>query len=178
VPAARALAEEELPDIIVTDLAMGGNDRIALVEDLIAIAPAAHILVYSSSDEMVWARHALRAGARGYVSKAESLEVVAEAMDAIVSGAIHVSSQVRTLLVSDCADAHGPDVASLSSRELQILTLMGDGRSPQSLGAELGLSVKTIGSYRERLKIKLGLESMRMLDRFAVDHAARLAARS
>jgi DNA-binding CsgD family transcriptional regulator len=55
---------------------------------------------------------------------------------------------------------------------------MGDGRSPLSLGQELGLSVKTIGSYRERLKIKLGLESMRMLDRYAADYVARLAGRS
>jgi DNA-binding NarL/FixJ family response regulator len=174
------LAEELQPDIVVTDLAMGGNDRIALVEDLIAIAPTALILVYSSSDETQWARHALRAGARGYVSKAEPLEAVAEALETMVSGAIHVSAAVQRLLVADFAGSRrdAPDIAALSARELQILTLMGDGRSPLSLGQELGLSVKTIGSYRERLKIKLGLESMRMLDRYAADYVARLAGRS
>lgn len=172
--AARAAAETEQPDIIVTDLVLGGNDRIALIEDLVAIAPAAAILVYSSSDETIWARHALRAGARGYVAKAEPLEAVAAALDSIMEGAIHVSPAVQRLLMADFAApaAALSDLASLSSRELQILTLMGTGRSPQSLGQELGLSVKTIGSYRERLKIKLGLESVRMLERYAVDHFA------
>jgi DNA-binding NarL/FixJ family response regulator len=172
--AARAIAEECQPDIIVTDLVMGGRDRIALVEDLAAIVPHASILVYSSSDEQAWARHALQAGARGYVSKAEPLETVAAAMDTLLTGAIHVSAEVQRLLLADIAGARQetPDVDTLSARELQILTLMADGRSPQSLGQELGLSVKTIGSYRERLKIKLGLENIRMLERFAADYVA------
>lgn len=175
--AAREFAEAHQPDVVVTDLIMGGNDRIALIEDRIAIAPAALVLVYSSSDETIWARHALRAGSRGYVAKAEPLDTVATALDTITTGAVYVSAPVQRLLVTDFArSGHAAnDLADLSARELQILTLMGDGRSPQSLGLELGLSVKTIGSYRERLKIKLGLENMRMLERFAADfrtHAA------
>lgn len=175
--AARAMADECQPDIIVTDLVMGGRDRIALVEDLAAIVPHASILVYSSSDEHVWARHALQAGARGFVSKAEPLETVAAAMDTLLTGAIHVSAEVQRLLLANIAGARHevPDVETLSARELQILTLMGDGRSPQSLGQELGLSVKTIGSYRERLKIKLGLENIRMLERFAADYVTGTA---
>lgn len=169
--AARELAEKEQPDLVVTDLVMGGNDRIALVEDLVAILPNAAILVYSSSDEPVWARHALRAGARGYVSKAEPLEAVAAALDAILSGMTHVSPALAAF-PGPAGDRDVSEVATLSARELQILTLMGQGRSPQSLGLELGLSVKTIGSYRERLKIKLGFDSMRMLDRFAADYVA------
>jgi two-component system response regulator NreC len=176
---ARLLAEELLPDMIVTDLVLGGNDRIALVEDLVAIVPDAAILVYSSSDETEWARRVLRAGARGYVSKAEPLEAVATAIDAIIAGKIHISPLVHSLLATDHVPDRRdtPDIAALSSRELQILMLMGDGRSPQALGQELGLSVKTIGSYRERLKIKLGLDNMRMLDRFAAVYVARTAGR-
>lgn len=170
--AARAMAESAPPDIIVTDLVMGGRDSIAMIEDLMAIAPQAMILVYSSSDEQIWARHVLHAGARGYVAKAEPLETVAVALDTVTTGGIHVSAEVQRLLHAETIGVRpaAPDIQMLSARELQILTMMADGRSPQSLGEQLGLSVKTIGSYRERLKIKLGFETMRMLDRFAASY--------
>jgi DNA-binding NarL/FixJ family response regulator len=166
------LAEQLQPDAIVTDLVLGGNDGVALLEDLRAIVPAARILVYSSHDELAWARHALRAGAHGYVSKAEPLDLVAVALDTIVAGEIHVSAGVQRLLVKDYAGSRSEpyDIASLSARELQVLTLLGNGGSLQSVGRELGLSVKTIGTYRERLKTKLGLDSARMLERFAAEH--------
>jgi len=166
---ARVQAEACQPDLIVTDLVMGGADGVALINDLLAIAPAARILVYSSHDELMWARHILRAGARGYVAKSEPLDRVAEALDKLIAGEMHVSAAVQRLLVNDFAAARGEphDVASLSARELQVLTLMGSGRSLQSLSQELQLSVKTIGTYRERLKIKLGFDNIRMLERFA-----------
>jgi DNA-binding NarL/FixJ family response regulator len=166
---ARAQAELCRPDLIVTDLVMGGADGVALINDLLAIVPTARILVYSSHDELMWARHILRAGARGYVAKSEPLDMVASALDRLIQGDIHVSAAVQRLLVNDFAIARDEphDVASLSARELQVLTLMGSGRSLQSLSQELQLSVKTIGTYRERLKIKLGFDNTRMLERFA-----------
>ena len=69
----------------------------------------------------------------------------------------------------DPGPAAGP-LATLSSREMQVLRLIGRGVGLQTLGHQLGLSVKTVGTYRERLKTKLGLESVRMLERFAADH--------
>lgn len=170
---ARRQAEQLQPDLIVTDLVLGGADSIALIEDLHAIVPAARIVVYSSHDEEVWARHALHAGARGYVHKAEPLDMVATALDTVLTGEIHASAAVRRLLLKDGSGTRATphDVASLSARELQVLRLMGLGRSPLSMSVELGLSVKTVGTYRERLKTKLGFDTMRMLERFADDHA-------
>ena len=167
---ARASAERLQPDLIITDLVMGGADGIALVEDLVAIAPAA-VLVYSSHDERQWAPRVLRVGARGFVSKAEPLDAVEAALFTLIQGEIHISAEVQRALVSDYAEcgAGAADIASLSGRELQVLTLMGKGLGLQALSATLGLSVKTVGTYRERLKVKLGLESVRMLERVAHD---------
>lgn len=177
--AARSAVQAYRPDVIVTDLVMGGNDRVALIEDLVAIAPAALVLVYSSSDEAVWGRHVLQAGARGYVSKSEPLEAVAVAVDRMLAGEVHVSEAVRAAIACDHSDRSSVarDIAALSGRELQILSLMGDGCSPQSIGRQLGLSVKTVGTYQERMKVKLGLERVRMLQRFAEDHVASAVAR-
>ena len=167
---ARALAERIRPDAIVTDLAMGEVSGVMLVEDLAAAAPHARILVYSSHDETVWAPRAIRAGACGYVSKAEPLDAVALALDTVMAGGVHVSPAVQRHLVHSYAGTTTDQ--GLSPREEQVLRLIAGGGTLQSLAQELQLSVKTVGTYRERLKIKLGLDSVRMLERYATDYVA------
>ncbi len=164
-----AMAEALEPDFIIADLVLGGRDGISLIEDLAASCPAARILVYSSHDELIHARHALRAGARGYVSKTEGLESVERALDTIAGGDIRVGPGVQALLVREYAGGRNDrsGLASLSTRELQVLQLIGRGFDLQELGRQMGLSIKTIGTYRERLKIKLGLETVRELERIA-----------
>ena len=173
-PEACAEAERLQPDVIITDLTRGVGDCIALIEDLRAMLPSVRIIVYSSRDEAVWGPHAIRAGAHAYVAKSEPLDAVAVALDRVITGAIHVSLPVQQLLIADLARQRDrrTDVADLSTRELQILRLIGSGETLQSLAKELGLSVKTVGTYRERLKIKLGLDNVRMLDRYAANHVA------
>lgn len=172
--AARVEAERLQPDAIVTDLVMGEGDGIALIEDLRAMLPATRIIVYSSREEQVWAPQAIRAGAHGYVAKSEPLDVVAIALARVMAGAIHVSEPVQQVLIADIAHRRDlrSDIECLSTRELQVLRLIGTGETLQSLARQLDLSVKTVGTYRERLKIKLGLDSVRMLERFAADHVA------
>jgi DNA-binding NarL/FixJ family response regulator len=164
-----ALAEALTPDFVIADLVLGGRDGLSLIEDLAATCPAARILVYSSQDELIHARHTLRAGARGYVSKAEGLESVERALEVIAGGDIRVSPGVQALLVREYAGEHAPrsGLATLSTRELQVLQLIGRRLDLQEVARRLALSVKTIGTYRERLKIKLGLETVRELERVA-----------
>jgi len=171
---ARGEAARHQPDIIVTDLVMGGTDGIALIGDLATLAPAATILVYSSSDEAEWGPRTRAAGAQAYVSKARPLQAVAEALDAITA-----DWPISGRAPGTARGAAGPDaldLATLSRRELQILTMMGEGWGAQQIGVSLGLSIKTIGTYRERLKIKLGFENMRMLDRYAAAYCNNPAA--
>lgn len=171
---ASIIAEREQPDIIVSDLVMRGGDGSAVVDDLLAITPSARVLIYSSHDEGVWAPRVVRAGARGFVSKAEPLDTVAAALDVIVAGDIYVSPVVQRLLVSDLAVGRSsvPDQRSLSAREVQVLRLIAEGAPLKALSEQLSLSVKTVGTYRERLKIKLGLDNARALERFAIDYVA------
>lgn len=162
--AARAEPGRLQPDLIVTDLVMGGADGIALIEDLAAIGPRAAILVYSSHDERLWGPRVLRAGARGFVAKAEPLDAVAEALAALVAGRRHVGSAAPQPPATE---------AALSARERQVLGLIGEGYSLQAMAATLGLSVKTVGTYRERLKAKFGLDNVRMLERIAQEQIGR-----
>ncbi|WP_028056587.1 response regulator transcription factor [Sphingomonas phyllosphaerae] len=175
VATALALAEQVAPDVIITDLTLGDGNGIAMIEDLRTLLPDARIIVYSSSDELAWGPRAIRAGAHGYVAKAEPLETVAHALDRVVAGAVHVAEAVQQALLADVVHQRDrrSDIDGLSARELQVLRLIGSGATLQSLAQQLQISVKTVGTYRERLKIKLGLDSARMLERYAADHAIR-----
>ena len=172
VAAAREAARRCRPDLIVTDLVLGGEDGVSLVKGLAEDSSAAGIVVYSSLDEALWGRLARRAGARGYVSKAEPLDTVARALEVVSGDDCYFSATIA----ADGPSWSALDLASLSPREQQILRLMGEARSLQDMGAGLGVSVKTIGSYRERLKTKLGFDSLRTLERFAIEHALGRAA--
>lgn len=172
--AARLEAERLRPDIIIADLVMGEGGDIALIQDLQSIVPGVRIIVYSSRDEMVWAPRSLQAGARGYVEKSQSLGMVATALEAVAADGIFVSPRVLRRMEDQAPseEAEGGVLAELSARERQVLRLMGSGATLQHLARELGLSVKTVGTYRERLKVKLGLDSTRMLERYAADFSA------
>ncbi len=168
--AARSSAAQLQPDAIITDLVMGRGDGLALIEELRDLLPATPILVYSSSEEHVWGPRTRRAGAQAFVSKAMPLEAVARTLDEVLATGRQVAG--RSCAGPPRGRLRAPEVSDLSARELQVLHLIGHGATLQSLALELNLSVKTVGTYRERLKVKLGLDSVRMLDRYAADHVA------
>lgn len=171
---ARDAMEREMADFAVVDLVMGERDGASLVEDLLAIHASTQILVYSSLDDLETLRAVLRAGARGYLPKTEGLEAVASAMDRIATGEIVVGSTLQARFLGAMAeDERNAD--ALSRRERQVLDRMGRGHGLQTIARDLSLSVKTVGTYRERLKTKLGLDSLRTLERYAAD--ASLTAR-
>lgn len=164
------------PDYLILDLVLGGRDGIELLQDLVSVAPNARILIYSSQNEWRFARWTIQAGAKGYVSKSEGLTVVARALEVIAGGDTYVSDAVRARLLetfaTEVADVEGSNIQQLSNRELQILRLIGGGNTPREVAAALGLSVKTVGTYCDRIKIKLQLASLRELDAFARDYVA------
>jgi DNA-binding NarL/FixJ family response regulator len=172
---ARALRSTALarPDVIILDLMLGGRDGIELMRELLAIHSAARVVVYSSQDERVFAPRVLQAGGSGYVAKSEDLSIVAKAVDAVTEGRLFFSTRVSALLLRQAARVRPSDnpYETLSNRELQVFRLIGEGRSSQEIADQLQLSIKTVGTYRERLKIKLHLENTRDLERTAFGYA-------
>lgn len=160
--AARAFTRDLHPDYIILDLVLGGRDGIDLVRDLVTLAPHVRILIYSSQNEWRYARRVLAAGAKGYVAKSEGLDVVAGALDVLARGEDFVGDGLRRQLLDDfilsTANEPGSAMLDLSARELQVLTMIGQGHGLGEIATALDLSVKTIGTYRERLKVKLGVE--------------------
>jgi DNA-binding NarL/FixJ family response regulator len=156
--------EEEQPDLVLLDISLPGANGIELLKDLHVRYPRMHVLVLSMHEESVYAERALRAGAHGYIMKQEPGARVVEAIRCVLRGELYVSpSLAARMLKLFVANKQGKDtrtsVERLSDRELQVYTHIGSGLSTQEIAVQLHLSVKTIQTYREHIKRKLGLRN-------------------
>ena len=159
------------PDLAIVDLMLGGRDDVALLRELHDRRPEALILVYSAQPELVYAPRAFQAGARGYLMKDAGVEAVPEALAVLLGGERYASPAVQRAMFQAAAAGRSAAglLAALSDRELQVLRLLGSGMDTARIASELSLSIKTVGTYRERLKVKLGADNALQLERRAAD---------
>lgn len=161
------------PDLVLLDLRLKSEDGLELIKSLKAQFHELPILVVSQCDEMVYAERALRAGALGYIMKEEATEEVLCAIRAVLSGELYLSRKMAIRLVQKSIEtrpvAAGPGIESLTDRELQVFQLLGSGLTTRQIAMKLNLSFKTIETYRENLKHKLGLSGAQELVRRATD---------
>jgi DNA-binding NarL/FixJ family response regulator len=172
ISGARKLIASHQPDLIIVDITLDGENGLDLVKELSSQETSPLILVLSMHDEQVWAERAIRSGARGYIMKKEASDTVILALRNIRSGKIHVSGSVmerildRLQLQPDSPSA--PSVEVLTDRELEVFRLVGQGLSTREIAEQLNLGIKTIGTYRDRVKQKLGIKTAAELIRRAV----------
>jgi len=153
-----------VPDLIMVDLSMPGVSGLELIKELRNRYPDLRILVLSMHEEGVYAERVLRAGAHGYIMKqAPSLKII-EAVRSVLRGEVYVSPAIASRMLKLFVDGKGAKegrscVEQLSNRELQVFTCIGNGKSTQEIAGQLSLSAKTIQTYREHIKRKLGLRN-------------------
>jgi DNA-binding NarL/FixJ family response regulator len=161
------------PDLIVIDISLGkGIGGVELVKEIKSRYEKTRMLVWSMHDEKLFAERCLNAGALGYISKDAAPRDFLAAIRRVLQDKIYVSEQMSDLLLHRML--HGdekldkPSVESLSDRELQIFELIGKGMTTKQIAQSLHLSVKTIETYRENIKVKLNLKNSAELVRHAV----------
>jgi DNA-binding NarL/FixJ family response regulator len=151
------------PDITIVDISLRGKSGIELIRFLTDQNPDENILVFSMHDESVYATRALRAGARGHVSKREPTDKILLAIRRILDGGVYVSEAVAEALAARMArnrsTASADDVSLLSDRELEVFRLLAAGRETSEIAKELSISLKTVQSYCARIKEKLNLRN-------------------
>jgi DNA-binding NarL/FixJ family response regulator len=162
------------PSIITLDLSMPGPSGVASIERLRAAAPDARIVVVTMHDDPAYVRSAIAMGATGYVNKAAADTELIAALRAVSRGRVFIDVGDAATLESILAPqpekrGAGAPIDALSDREREVLRAVARGFTNQQIADEVGLSVKTIESYRARLMKKLGLKDRADLVRLAIE---------
>jgi DNA-binding NarL/FixJ family response regulator len=160
-PEAVAGIEQCHPDIVIADISLKKTHGLELVKDLQARSPELPVLVLSMHDESLYAERVLRAGAKGYITKQEATKKILLAIRQVLSGQIYVSEKMATrmlhkLVVGRPQEQSSP-VERLTDRELEVFQLIGRGQGTRKIAEDLHLGIKTVESYRARIKEKLKL---------------------
>jgi DNA-binding NarL/FixJ family response regulator len=159
------------PDLILLDLRLGQADGLESIKALKSRFGNLRIVVISQFDEVVYAERALRAGAMGYVMKDQATEEVLGAVRTVLGGKVYLSpAMTHRVLNSNFAAKFQPRAAAvenLTDRELHVLQLLGMGTSTRKIAEQMNLSIKTVETYREHLKQKLGLSNSTELVHYA-----------
>jgi DNA-binding NarL/FixJ family response regulator len=174
---ALALALNAKPDLAIVDLSLGTMHGLELVRQLHQALPDMPVLVLSMHDEALFAERAVRAGARGYLTKKSAIDRLIQAIRHVLAGKIYaseaVSQQLLASLQRGTPTPEGP-IGGLTDREIQVFELIGRGLGTAGIADRLGVSVKTIETYRSNIKTKLNLRDAAALVRYAASWIERL----
>ena len=160
------------PDVLICDIGSKNGNGIDLVRYARARHPRLRILVLSALDEILYAERMLSAGANGYITKESSTDEFLASMRCVLDGHVYVSETVRRNMLSKYVGRAPPKsedpIDRLSTRELQVLLMIGRGITTRETARSLNLSVKTVESHRRSIKRKLNLRTATQLMRYAV----------
>ena len=160
------------PDLVLVDISLPGTSGPELIRELRAADPNIKMLAVSMHDEALYADRVLRAGGDGYIMKQEDPEEIMHAIRDVLGGHIYVSEAVmagtRGASGKPGRDAKSSPIDQLTHSELEILRLLGWGRSNREIARELRLSPPTVTAHCKALRRKLNLKNLNQLIRYAV----------
>jgi DNA-binding NarL/FixJ family response regulator len=161
------------PDIVLMDISLPGRDGVEITKMMLSENPKVIVLVVSMHDETQYALRALRAGARGYLRKDESLTELGLALRRITTNGLYVSQRLSDRLIfkaiqsgEELGDSY---VKMLSDRELEVFRAIGQGLGTREIAEKLCLSIKTIETHRAHIKKKLRVENCEAMVQLARD---------
>jgi DNA-binding NarL/FixJ family response regulator len=155
------------PDLVISGLSFKHAHGLGFIKDLHARFPRLRVVVFSMYDESLYAERAVRAGARGFVHKREPTAELLRAIRQVLGGQVYLSDRIAAAKLRQVFGRPlikaGSILEQLSDRELEVLQFIGQGRSTRQIAAALHLDVKTVETYRARIKLKLNLSSSSQL---------------
>jgi len=170
-PNALEVIGREAPELAIVDLTLKRSNGLDLIKDLRAMYPEVRVLVVSMQEENLYAERVIRAGAHGYITKQEATRKILEAIRHVLAGKVFLSEELSADILSRMvgkSKAPGSSFELLTDRELQVFDLVGQGFGTRQIAEQLGLDVKTVETYRARIKEKLELKDASELLRRAI----------
>jgi DNA-binding NarL/FixJ family response regulator len=166
------LVKATKPDIAIIDISLKSGHGIDLIKQIKARHGRVKILALSMYDESLYGERAIRAGAMGYINKQEDRDNLVEAVRQLLNGKRYLSPELNDRLVGQAVEGQDSiglsPIESLSDRELEIFTLIGQGLTSGAIANRLHLSTHTVDSHRGKIKIKLNLKNSAELSREAM----------
>jgi DNA-binding NarL/FixJ family response regulator len=160
------------PNVAVVDISLKTGNGIDLIKRVRDRDDRIRILVWSMHSELLYAERALRAGAQGYVNKEQATDKIIEAIRCVLAGKVWLSETIAQRMLQQAVGARRADfshlpVDVLADRELEVFHLIGEGAKTAEIAERLHLSVKTVETYRDRIRQKLDLRDGTKLAHYA-----------
>ena len=156
------------PDVAILDISMPILNGLDAARELKKSSPRTKTILLTQHDEDQYVTEALRAGVRGYVLKNQAATDLVHAIQQVCRGEIYLSPSISRTVVEAFLSKTALPTDPLTSRERQILQLIGEGKSSKEIAALLGISIKTAESHRTRLMRKLDIHELASLVRYAI----------
>ncbi|MFA6505131.1 MAG: response regulator transcription factor [Treponemataceae bacterium] len=158
-------------DVAILDIAMPGRGGLDILKTLKAQKPSLKVIMLSMYSEEQYAIRSLRDGASAYITKANATDELVKAIEIVANGKRFITPSIAERLanfIEDDGDLLPHE--SLSDRELQVLVMIGSGKSVSDIAAELSLSIKTVSTYRARLLEKMSMETNAQLIKYTLQN--------
>jgi DNA-binding NarL/FixJ family response regulator len=171
------LVNTKQPDLVIIDLKLKNSDGLELIKDIRSRWPTMRMLVVSMHDEALYAERVIRAGALGYITKQEATRKILSAIRRVLSGNIYLNEKIANQIISRLTAHAGSGSANpaelLADREFQVFELTGAGHNTHEIARRLHIAVKTVETYRARIREKLKLRDASELLRLAITWSRR-----
>ncbi|HKD49357.1 MAG TPA: response regulator transcription factor [Candidatus Acidoferrum sp.] len=161
------LAEKVQPEIAILDITMPLLNGVDAARELMK-STKTKVILLTQHDEDQYVTEALRAGVKGYVLKSQAAEDLVHAIREVAKGSVYLSPSISRAVVDAYLSKTYVSPDPLSTRERQVLQLVGEGKSTKDIAMQLGISVKTAESHRARLMRKLDIHETAGLVRYAI----------
>jgi len=165
-----AAAQKAKWDIVLLDISLPGQSGLEVLKQLRELQPSAKVLILTMHPENHYALRVFKAGAAGYITKESAGKETVEAIKKVLAGGKYISPGLAEHLATnlDVAGNKSPHEL-LSDREYQVMQMMAAGKTVKEVSFELGLSIKTVSTYRTRLMEKLNFKTNADLVRYVLD---------
>jgi len=166
----KALARRHY-DVVLLDISLPDESGFDVLQEIVRHADAPKVIMLSVFPEDQYALRALNAGAMGYLTKETVPDRLIDAIRRVLSGHRYISDTLaESLAVDRTRSRTGPSHADLSNREFQVLCLIGSGLRNTEVAEHLGLSPKTVATYRSRIAEKMGLSTDAAIIRYVIEN--------
>jgi DNA-binding NarL/FixJ family response regulator len=168
------LAQKLSPDVVIIDIAMPDMNGIEATRRIIEKVPTVKVIALSMHSDRRFVGEMLKAGASGYLLKECAFEELANAIRAVVANRTYLSPEIAESVIQDYAHILSKSKKDLSvfsiltNREREVLQLMAEGNTTREIASLLGISVKTVETYRRLIMDKLNIYSIAELTKYAI----------